>query len=466
MRNDATPPASGVVAVDSPPLLHGNRRSALAAEQEDHIAIPPTHEGSGNHSVASLDGERLNGEKTSLVARSSGVGDTWLLPHGTDASSLFSFRQRSPLWPSPRFQGVATEVMQLQQGYQTERLLRYIIELERDNDLLRLALLEGSERRTRQRFCRTSSSDPVAMVQSKEQVLQSIMEVEKSVKAQFQVHLDRLEKQSRQQQHGTGEVEAGLQGRSTSETYEATLAQSERRRWKEHIRHTLEELALLHREKELQAVSAVRGSLPPAAHDNISIHVNMDDDNDGDADTNRHIVDRRIVDLEKQVTHWKEEAKKERARATQYRQEALKELQRMHAIYKRALGEGDPSDLLGDVVPAAGKEVDTPADGLASPGRAGVGEELYGGTSVGSAAVMTPNVSLVNSPSSSHVVVEEKHDVPNASPTEDALRHDAGTSGAAQQLWAHRKRSYHSDVYLRRESVATNTDDVPVTLGA
>ncbi|RNC52366.1 hypothetical protein TcCL_ESM10416, partial [Trypanosoma cruzi] len=238
-------------------------------------------------------------------------------------------------------------------------LLRRIIELECENGLFRIALLEGSERRMRQRFCGGFSTDSSQhhqhnhnRQQQQQQILQCVREVERSAKRYFQDELEKM-----QQQNKADAAAAAAQHPTRGETYESTLAQSERRRWKEHVRHTVEELALLHREKEKQAAGAAMASIMNTALATNRHHSRDADDDDGGS------AGKRIADLQREV------AEKERARAELYRENALRELGHMHAIYRHALGE-EQSTLPGcgaATMPAEGmgaKETSCRADQL------------------------------------------------------------------------------------------------------
>ncbi|EKF30480.1 hypothetical protein MOQ_005704 [Trypanosoma cruzi marinkellei] len=217
----------------------------------------------------------------------------------------------------------------------TEHLRRRIIELECENELFRLALLEGSERRMRQRFCGGFSTDSgryhqhnYQRQQQQQQILQRVREFERSAKRYFQDELEKM-----QQQNAADAAAAAAQHPTRGESYESTLSQSERRRWKEHVRHTVEELALLHREREKQAADAAMASIVDTA-----LATNRHHSRDADGDVGGS-AGKRIADLQSEVAHWKGEAEKERTRAELYREHALRELGHMHSIYRHALGE-------------------------------------------------------------------------------------------------------------------------------
>ncbi|ESL05655.1 hypothetical protein TRSC58_06687 [Trypanosoma rangeli SC58] len=371
----------------------------------------------------------------------------------------------------------------------TENLLRYIIELEQENEVLRLALIEGSERRLRQRFCgglsRDSGYDQQRDVFSsvrefssnhhhqQQHLLQRVKEVEQNVRSHFQDELERLQKQH------AADATAAVQGGTRGESYESTLAQSERRRWKEHVRHTVEELTLLHREKEKQAAGVTAASVAFRAEGSGCCHAQDVDNCDS--------TDSRIAALQTEVEHWKCEAEKARARARLYQDQALKELQHMHAVYRHALGEERSAFPSADAMPLA-------AGGMV--GELAVGDASQERTADVAAAPPTPNLLAP-----SCIKEEEKEEEQsyaekqgdqavsrgfprNASPSlscatsrtsgggEEAEKRAAtaprlfdatvGSTEAAAGSQKLARRSYHSDVYLRRESV---TNDERVSAG-
>ncbi|RNE98041.1 hypothetical protein TraAM80_09009 [Trypanosoma rangeli] len=380
-----------------------------------------------------------------------------------------------------------SEAWHLRQCRCTENLLRYIIGLEQENEVLRLALIEGSERRLRRRFCGGLSRDGGYDQQQndfssvrefssnhhlQQHLLQRVKEVEQNVRSYFQDELERLQKQH------TTDTAAAVQGGTRGESYESTLAQSERRRWKEHVRHTVEELTLLHREKEKQAAGVTATSVAFRTEGSGCRHAR----DGGNCDS----ADSRIAVLQTEVEHWKCEAEKARAHAKLYQDQALKELQHMHAVYRNALGEERSAFPGADATP------------LATGGMVGeltVSDAAQEHTADEAAAPPTPNLlapSCIKEEKEKKETYVEKqgdqaasrgfprHTSPPLSRAtsrasgggEEAEKRAAtaphlfdatvGPTEAAAGSQKLARRSYHSDVYLRRESV---TNDERVSAG-
>ncbi|RNF14644.1 hypothetical protein TcG_07550 [Trypanosoma cruzi] len=355
----------------------------------------------------------------------------------------------------------------------TEQLLRRIIELECENELFRIALLEGSERRMRQRFCGGFSTDSSQRhqhnhnrQQQQQKVLQCVREVERSAKRYFQDELEKM------QQKNKADAAAAVQHPTRGETYESTLAQSERRRWKEHVRHTVEELALLHREKEKQAAGAAMASIMDTALATNRHHSRDADDDDGGN------AGKCIVDLQREVAHWKGEAEKERARAELYREHALRELGHMHAIYRHALGE-EQSTLPGcDAVtmPAEGigaketscraDQLQTPVDvnaapppvKITTPTRIEAGEDTQTACHDSLLHTTTTTSPFFLSRIKSRSPVRVDMEAPVAAVGMPGAKVGSGDTTAPSPVAPQTglRRSYHSDIFLRRESVTND----------
>ncbi|RNF10018.1 uncharacterized protein Tco025E_06853 [Trypanosoma conorhini] len=331
-----------------------------------------------------------------------------------------------------------------------EGLLRRIIELERENDVLRVALLEGSERRLRQRFRAGPGPDsgfaPDTQFSAKQQqqrLLQRVQEIERNAKRCFQEELEKLQKQHTAEATAAAAAQSGTRGAS----YESTLAQSERRRWKEHVRHTVEELALLHREKEQQAAGVAAASVTATAEGSRCRRARAEGCGGDDS---------RIAALQAEVEHWKCEAEAARAGARLFQEQALKELQHMQAVYQQALGEGQSASAGPDAAPVAAA---LPTASRPAPARTRAEEDDGKGGAEGTRSA-TRDSPRRASFSLSHATPRDPVGGGSAAAL-DLLDAALGPAGAKPQEGA-RRRSYHSDVYLRQDSSASD-ERVPDT---